>query len=174
MAREGEVERKGEISRLPPHVASGRVYPASIRLQIFLFPPFWGAGRRVKDRALDGDAAFFLLILYPSPHEKPPTHTTNPLSCIQGIDGAQQGPEPRSFPLDRVGSLVPRLSAEGDGREGLLCTNPLPFALTPTLQDNALRELVEGKECKSWHNVSSAMVDRTEIDCFRRWQKVGS
>jgi hypothetical protein len=39
-------------------------------------------------------------------------------------------------------------------------------------QDRLLRDLVESKDCKSWRDVAMCIGDRTEVDCFRRWQKV--
>lgn len=39
-------------------------------------------------------------------------------------------------------------------------------------QDLRLRSLVESDYCKSWHDVSVNMQDRSEIECYRRWQKV--
>lgn len=45
-----------------------------------------------------------------------------------------------------------------------------PLFLCP--QDQRLRSLVESAFCKSWRDVAQQLPDRTEIECFRRWQKV--
>jgi hypothetical protein len=45
-----------------------------------------------------------------------------------------------------------------------------PISLCP--QDQRLRSLVESAFCKSWRDVAQQLPDRTEIECFRRWQKV--